>query len=437
MAEWWLTNRAGERPKSMSRSRRAAGVRIAISLTAALLLFHTRAALPARQSPVLVARIPGAVADIELAGPTIAGSTVMWAVRERTGALAIRTSRASRTITVARLALPPVPAAANDPSYDVTVSQLVTALDITPAIAVFVRAVTIRKDPKCRHLLPPCGIPSIVMPYFGDVWQRQFPGAFRRIDGGPPPSDAQGCSRVRPVDASAFGTTIVYSRWFEVCGRDTVTLRRAEVVLLRGHVKRVVTRSSRPIGQVATAGGFLAWGEGIADDRRSVVSATRVHVYNIKRRRTEYQVGSIRPDDAYAVAFDLDANGALALVTQRKECPPAASVEVVRGSTHKTIRIFSASTPPEVRIKRNRLMLATAGTAACGDPPRQLVLVDRRGRTATLLRPPGTTSGQALVAPNFDFDGPHFAAAITKRQSPSGDPPTYVTLIYRGATGSR
>jgi hypothetical protein len=269
---------------------------------------------------VQVARVAGAT----VTAPTLALSEIAWGEKKSDGSISIRvrgTSGAIRTLFGAKQ--PAVPGdAAGDPSFKITVTQEIGEIAGSPSRIAFVRIATLVKDPRCR---PSCGAPTLFEPLFSELWMATRGGHFRRVAGGAPRGSGPLCKRIRPTAIDLSGSRLLYVERVETCQSDAVaSFRESRLILVReGSRPQLLARTKAPLGPVAIAGRFAAWGSDVRSEPgfRSSRQAT-ITVYDLESRRVSYQISADDLRSTGSLGFDLQPDGtiAIAAIPRRSGC---------------------------------------------------------------------------------------------------------------------
>lgn len=396
---------------------RIASLGAAAALLALALGGARAAAGPARL--VQVARVPARTVE----APTLSGPDVLWGEDRSDGSIWIRAARVGGAVrTLFRAPRPAVPDdAETDRSFRVSVAQVVGAIAASPSRSAFIRDATLVKEPRCR---PECEAPTLLEPLFSEVWSRASGGAFRRIAGGQPIRKGPACRRIRPTAVDVFGSKLLYAERIERCrGEAEATLVESRLVLVSGRSRpRVLLRSAAPLGPVAIAGRFAAWGRDVRSEPGFRLDRqAKIVVYDLKDRRVLYRVtaDALRSDGS--LTFDLQQNGtmALAAVKRASGCPPTTVAWTSRAAPRPHILPVGA-TGTYLRIVGNRILLSEPGPR-CGNGAR-LALVDLRGRARTLA----SFSPPAFLNPEVDFDGRRLAIAVIQQKGSAATTAIYV-----------
>lgn len=382
-----------------------------------------RADASVRPRPAEVARIDGAAADLDLAGPVLGGRGIAWAQRERNGSLSVRVAFPGSVRTIYRVALPPVPAPeSRDSEYEARVIQTVGAMAGSSTRIAFVRSVMLARTPRC---LPACRKPSLIKSLFSELWVGPTVGPFRRVAGG-----ESGCGVPRPIDVDVSGAQVVYSQRTQGCASSGSGVDA--VVLANAPGKRVLARSvSATLADVAISVPYVAWAQNTS---ARVGSAARfpgsIIVYSLRRRAVAYRLPAraLKADDS--LAFDVESSGAIGVVAEGPGGGGCAPSVVAWSSTSARrahlLRVGAAALV--VRIAGGTLVIARPGATCAG---RRLTAVSLRGRTRTLAAfEPSSDRGESLEG-DFDFDGRRFTYAVTRSVAGAGKP-RYETSLYLG-----
>ena len=411
------------------RKRRAlvsCGRQALLGLAAALLAVAVSGASASGEPPRLlrVARVTGSTVE----EPTLAGREIVWGEDRRDGSISVRATRVGGVArTLFRAARPAVPSdASNDPSFRVSVAHLIGQIAGSRSRIAFLRLATLVKEPRCR---PGCGASTLFEPLFNELWIQASGGHVRRIAGGVPTQQGPGCRRIRPTAIDLSGVNVLYAERIETCQGDAAdSFRESRLILVAGRSPaQLILRSQAPLGPVAIAGRFAAWGSdvdsepGFRSGREAMVT-----VYDLKSRRVLYRVGAGALQSSGSLSFDLQPNGTIAIAAIRMAsgCLPAMVAWASRAAPRPhVLRVGAVGT--YLRIAQN-LILLSAPDVSCGHVAR-LTLVNLQGRLTRLASFSDSSNPPAFLNPEVDFDGHRFAIAVTR----SG-PPQDTTSIYLG-----
>ena len=397
-------------------------------LAAGLLLTSGAEANAGGSTPRLlrVARIAGAT----VTAPTLAGNEIVWGEETSGGAISIRAKSVRGTVhTLFRASLPDVPGgAANDPSFRVTVAQVIAEITGSPSRIAFLRLATLVKEPRCR---PSCGAPTVFEPLFSELWAGTPDGRFRRMAGGAPTRSGPLCKRIRPTAIDLSGSKLLFAERVETCQGDAAaTFRESRLVLARGGSRQqLLFRSQAPLGPVATAGRFAAWGSNVRSEPTFRASRpAAITVYDLERRQVSYRISADDLKSTGSLSFDLQPNGTLAVaaIPRRSSCStPLVSWASRASPKPHVLRVTALGT--YLRIARNRILISTPGIP-CGHLAR-LELVNLDGRVSRLASFGNSSHPPLNLSPDVDFDGHRFVLAVTR-----AGPSQRVTSIYLGRT---
>jgi hypothetical protein len=375
---------------------------------------------------VQVARVAGAT----VTAPTLAWSKIAWGERKSDGSISIRargTSGAIRTLFGAKQ--PAVPGdAAGDPSFKITVTQEIGEIAGSPSRIAFLRTATLVKDPRCR---PGCGAPTLFEPLFSELWMATPGRHFRRVAGGAPRRSGPLCRRIRPTAIDLSGSRLLYAERVETCQGDAAaTFRESRLILVReGSRQQLLSRTKAPLGPVAIAGRFAAWGSDVRSEPgfRASRQAT-ITVYDLESRRVSYQISADDLRSTGSLGFDLQPDGtiAIAAIPRRSGCSTPIVAWASRASPKPhVLRLTAMAT--YLRIARNRILVATPDIS-CGHVAR-LTLVSLEGQIRSLASFSDSSNPPLFLSPETDFDGHRFVIAVTRAGSARP-----VTAIYLGTT---
>ena len=332
--------------------------------------------------PVEVTRIPTARFE---SGPVLAGNALLWTEKAKDGSLSVRVAAGGRVRTIFRAAKPALPPdLPASPAFDISVGQDARAVAGSTMVAVL-RSVYLVYTPKCR---PACGAPTLVRPYFGELWLGSTHGAFHRVVGRRPAFGA-GCTTVRPTSVDVDGDAVLDTELTETCDTMEPALVSSRVVLRRTRTgAHTLVTARRWLYEVALAGRFAGW----SDSEGAVV------VYDLRRRRLSYRVKA-------ALGFDLQADGTMALAGEQG----VAWVSPAEPWPH---RLRADAYGANVRIVGGRI--AFASQADDGRMWRtSAALVDLHNRVTTLAAYRGSYPSVATVT-YVDFDGRSVAFALER-----------------------
>jgi hypothetical protein len=402
--------------------------RLLLALAAALLLPCGAGANAGRSAPRLVqiARVAGAT----VTAPTLAGSEVVWGEETYEGVISIRARGARGTVrTLFRARLPDVPGdATDDPFFRVTVAQAIGEIAGSASRIAFLRLAILVKEPRCR---PGCGAPTIFEPLFSELWAGAPGGHFRRVAGGPPTRSGAFCRRIRPTAIDLSGSKLLFAERVETCQGDAAaTFRESRLVLTRARPRQqLLFRSKAPLGPVAIAGRFAAWGSNVRSEPafRASRPAT-ITVYDLERRHVSYRISADELRSTGSLSFDLQRNGtvAVAAMPRRSGCPsPIVSWASRASPKPHVLRVTALGT--YLRLVGNRILVSTPDIP-CGDVDR-LEVVSLDGRVSHLASFSKSSHPPANLSPEVDFDGQRFVLAVTRAGSSQR-----VTSIYLGRT---
>jgi hypothetical protein len=348
---------------------------------------------PSSTRPVEVVQIPTARFE---AGPALAWNALIWTEKAKDGSVSARAAVGGRIRTIFRAAKPAVPPEAPaSPGYNVSVLQHAWAAASPTTVAVL-RSVALVYVPKCR---PACGAPTVLRPFFAELWVGSPQGGLHRV-AGRRPVFGPGCTNVLPTSVDVDGADVLDSELTETCDGMEPVPRGSRVVLRRGRAAtRTVVTLPRRSEEVALAGRFIGWRD----------ANEAVAVYDLRRRRVAYRVQPV------VLGFDLQADGTSAIVGEQA----VAWASPRKPEPH---RLRGGAYGGYVRIAGGRIAFASQVTN--GRTWRTSVaLVDLRNRLTTLAAYQGSFPSSASVT-YVDFDGRSVAFALERY-------PRGVVSLYR------